>query len=263
MSDVRTGDRSTSTRVADRLPEVVDGVEQLKTAVVENTDDEGAAAIVEEIWDVVEEIEDLLESVDLREVPDVVDSDVLIELLSSSEVPGKVVSGESVDVRDLLGMKDAIELRELWEAVDLERLLTELRELRAEVDDLTGGSGGDGSEDTDRTAGGDDPDPGSGGEELQETVQRAVEDTVEAVRPAVLDAHDAIRLLYEHNRQAFGGGSRRPASRNPTAVSTLPNGPLPTSVSTRVSTVPAQVRYSRARNPRRIYGRRFESAYTK
>jgi hypothetical protein len=143
MSAVRTGAGSTDAHVADRVPEVVDGIERLKLAVVENTEDKGTRALVEEVWDVVEEIEDVLETVDLREVPDVIDSEVMIELLASSEVPGKVLSGESVDVRELLTMRDAVDLREVWKAVDLGRFLGELRELKAEVDDLRD-EGGDG-----------------------------------------------------------------------------------------------------------------------
>jgi hypothetical protein len=258
MGETRTDGQRTLERVEERVPDVIDDAERLKSAVTDGTDDGRVLDLVEEIWDVVEEIEDVLATVDMRELPDAIDSERLLEGIDVEMLSRKLAAGDSIEATDLIGLRDSIELRELWEAVDLHRLFKELRELKREVADLTG-------DEDERSEVGEENESSllemdSPVDDIQGTIESLVEETAEAVRPAIFDAHDALRTLYELNQQTFGNGSR--TSQNPTAFSTLPRGPVPTSVSTRVSTVPRRVRYSRVNNPQRIYGRRFESANT-
>ena len=46
------------------IPEIADGIEQLKVAIVENSDDEEVIETAEEIWDIIDEAEDVLETID-------------------------------------------------------------------------------------------------------------------------------------------------------------------------------------------------------
>jgi hypothetical protein len=94
--------------------------------------------------------------------------------------------------------------------------------------------------------------------------QAALEDTIEAAvrefREMLLATHGLLHDVYEANQEKLGQSGGQPDSLNPSAYSSMPPGPVPDSVSTRVSTVPTQVKYSRVDAPKRIYGRRFGEA---
>lgn len=242
------------------IPGIADELEQLKIAIVENSDNEEIIEIAEELWDIIDETEDVLETIDFEELPDTINIEELPGAIEVDEIPEAIADGDAREAIDLSAVRDAIEMRELWEAVDLSDLSEQKEELEKEVDDVTdddGESEDDGLLDTDLGMGGGahmqfDP------EDRQEKIQEFIEVAVEKFRAALFETHDKLRLLYEFNQQKLGGRE----SLNPTAVSTMPSGPLANSASTRKSTVPSQVKYSRANNPRRIYGRRFENANT-
>lgn len=261
MSETETEVASVLDRLEELIPGIADGLEELKTQIVEGSDDEDVIETAEEIWDILDEAEDVLDTLDLDEVPDVIDLDDLPEAVDIEEVPEAIADGDAHDAIDLGGVKEAIEFRELWEAADIGDLREQQQELEDEIDDVTG----DGDEEDDGLldTGGV---IGTGGgahmqfdaEDRQEKIQNLIETAVQGFRTALLETHDKLRLLYEYNQEKLGGSD----SLNPTAVSTMPSGPLANSASTRRSTVPSQVKYSRAKNPRRIYGRRFDTANT-
>ncbi|MDL5363087.1 hypothetical protein [Halalkalicoccus sp. NIPERK01] len=252
MSKTETTEQSILVRLEERIPGFTAALEQLKTQIVENSDDKALIETVEEIWDIIEEVEDVLETVDFEELPDAIDAE---------NVPEAVSTGDARDAIDLSELNDAVELRELWEAVDLPELRKQKQELDTEVADVTG----DGNEEDDGLLNMDGMFATGGAntefdiDDRQEKMQELIETAVETFRTSLLETHDKVRVLYEINQEKLGGQ----ASLNPTAISTMPKGPIPDSASTRVSTVPSQVKYSRAKNPRRIYGRRFEHANTK
>lgn len=242
------------------LPEIADGIERLKRHIVEGSDDEDVIETAEEIWDVLDEAEDVLETLDLEEVPDVIELDELPDAVDVEEVPEAIADGEAGEAIDLSDLKDAIRFRELWEAADIGELREQEEQLEEEIDDITDD---DGEEDDDGLL---DAELGMGDgahmqfdpENRQEHIRNLIETAVQGFRTALLETHDKLRLLYKYNQEKLGGND----SLNPTAVSTMPSGPLANSASTRRSTVPSQVKYSRANNPRRIYGRRFDDANT-
>ena len=80
---------------------------------------------------------------------------------------------------------------------------------------------------------------------------------MEAAQRAVLERHAALEDVYEANKERVATAKTRAAARGPTHVSLLPRGPLPDSVSTRVSTVPSKVLHSNADGVARIFGRRW------
>nr|WP_303650393.1 hypothetical protein [Halalkalicoccus sp. NIPERK01] len=241
------------------IPGIADALERLKTQIVENSDDEEVIETAEEIWEILDEAEDVLDTIDLGEVPDVIDLDELPEAIDAEEVPEAIADGDARDAIDLRALKEAIEFRELWEAADLSELREEKAELEEEVDDVTEGDGDEEDDDLlDMNMGMSGAHVQFDAEDRQEKIQELIETAIQKFRTALLETHDKLRLLYEFNQEKLGGSE----SLNPTAVSTMPSGPLANSASTRRSTVPSQVRYSRAKNPRRIYGRRFENANT-
>lgn len=261
MSETETEVASVLDRLEELIPGIADGLEELKTQIVEGSDDEDVIETAEEIWDILDEAEDVLDTLDLDEVPDVIDLDDLPEAVDVEEVPEAIADGDAHDAIDLGGVKEAIEFRELWEAADIGDLREQQQELEDEIDDVT--DGGDGDEEDDGLL---DMGMGMGNgahmqfdpENRQERIQELIQTAVQGFRTALLETHDKLRLLYEYNQEKLGGSD----SLNPTAVSTMPSGPLANSASTRRSTVPSQVKYSRAKNPRRIYGRRFDTANT-
>ncbi|WP_122090607.1 hypothetical protein [Halalkalicoccus subterraneus] len=254
-------------RLDELLPELADGIERLKTQIVEDSDDEEVIETAEEIWGVLDETEDVLDTLDLEEVPDVIEFDELPDAVDVEEIPEAIADGDAHDAIDLTDLKDAIRFRELWEAADIGELREQQADLRDEIDDVTG----DDADNAAATA--EDEDDGlldtggmgTGGahmqfdpDDRQEAIENVISTAVDGFRTALLETHDKLRLLYEFNQEKLGGND----SLNPTAVSTMPDGPLANSASTRHSTVPSQVKYSRAKNPRRIYGRRFDNANT-
>lgn len=261
MSETETEVASVLDRLEELIPGITDGLEELKTQIVEGSDDEDVIETAEEIWDILDEAEDVLDTLDLDEIPDVIDLDDLPEAVDVEEVPEAIADGDAHDAIDLGGVKEAIEFRELWQAADIGDLREQQEELEDEIDDVT--DGGDGDEEDDGLL-----DMGMGmsdgahmqfdPENRQERIQELIQTAVQGFRTALLETHDKLRLLYVYNQEKLGGSD----SLNPTAVSTMPSGPLANSASTRRSTVPSQVKYSRAKNPRRIYGRRFDTANT-
>lgn len=252
--------QSALTRLEERIPGIAAALERLKTRIVENSDDKAVIEAAEEIWDILAEVEDVLETVNFEELSDAIDSEKLPNAIDTERLPEAIEKGNARDAIDFSELKDAVELRELWEAVDLSELRKQKQELDKEVADVTG----DGSEeddglfDTERMFGTSGANMQFDIDDRQEKIQALIETAVKKFRATLLETHDKVRLLYEINQEKLGGQD----SLNPTAVSTMPKGPIPDSASTRVSTVPSQVKYSRAKNPRRIYGRRFEHANT-
>lgn len=261
MSNTETTEQSFLVRLEELIPGLTAALERLKTQIVENSDDKALIEAAEEIWDIIEEAEDVLETVDFEELPDSVDVEKLPDAIDVESVPEAISTNDTRDAVDLSKLKEAVELRELWEAVDLSELRKQKQELDKEVADVTGDGNeeDDGFLDRDGMFGTSGANMGFEVDDRQEKIQQLIETAVEKFRTTLLETHDKVRVLYEINQEKLGGQE----SLNPTAVSTMPKGPIPDSASTRVSTVPSQVKYSRAKNPRRIYGRRFEHANTK
>ncbi|MBZ6495475.1 hypothetical protein [Natrinema longum] len=186
---------SSSTSVEQLLDRITAGTERLLQEAAPDGSDETRATIAE-LLDVVEEVDDLLETIDFERLPDAVDVSALPDLVGRDGFANAVREREPDLALDLSTIRDVIELRGLWNTVDIADFLRELRQLETELEDVVG--------------------PGYAG--------------------------------------------RKPVSNNPTAVSSVPYGPLPASVSTRVSTVPTNVRHAKVDALPRIYSRRWTTA---
>lgn len=253
---------------------IEEGVDAVKRALVAGDDDD-LLATAGDLWRVLDELLDVLGTLDLEELPDAVHVEELPDAVEVENVP-EGLTEEDEPVIDLSAVREAVELRDLWRAVDLTELREEKRELQDALEEATGDGGDDGdglldAELLDDDLVDDDADGGftdvvDAGEGAhvqfdagarQAYLEEEILDAVESFREVLLSTHEKLRRLYHANREKLGQSGHQPDSLNPTATRTMPAGPVPDSASTRSSTVPSQVRYSRVENPERIYGRRF------
>lgn len=232
--------------------------------LLRETDDGSTETLAEtaaELRDVVEELEDLFGTVDLENLPDVVDVAALPELLDPAELPAAIRESDPDLAVDLSTIRRVIRLRELWNTVDLVDFGKEVGQLKAELEDVVGpdalASLGNGESEAGAEIRkfADDVKP----EATNAAIQQEVAEGAAVARNAVVEGHSKFERLYESTGRGSGYAGRRPVSKNPTAVSSVPYGPLPASISTRVSTVPANVRGAAVDAPRRIYARRWLS----
>ena len=223
------------------------------TAVLEETAPtaESTAAIAE-IGDVVEEAGLLVESVDLESLPDVVVAEELPNLIDVDGLPEALENHDVDAALDLDTIRDAVRLRELWNAVDLVGFAEHESKLEDELADVIGDDRFDGAGDADAVAAVrtfvDEIRPEATTAATQQQAQKLVGNG----REALVSAHETVEDRYVRD-------SHRRTSRNPTAVSLMPSGPLPASVSTRVSTVPDAVRGAKIDPLPRVYSRRWRT----
>lgn len=268
--------------LVDLVGEAEGHVQQFKEAIVEGDTDSDVVELAEDLWEVLDEIEDVLDTIDLEEVPEAIDVEELPEAVDIEDVPEGLFDEDETAI-ELTSVKEAVDLRELWDAVNLTDLYSEKQELEEEVDEATdhvdsdedGLLGDHVDDDEGGLLGSDEEEDGmfedvldmGGGADLkfdaetrQAIIEEKIQDAVVKFREMLLATHEKLEKLYRMNQQKLGQPGRQPDSLNPTAVSTLPSGPVPESPSLRASTVPSQVRYSRVENPRRIYAHRFREA---
>lgn len=251
-------------------------LDELHERFEDEEDSEKALEYVKDLWEVADELEDVLETIDLSDLPEAIDFEKLPELVEADEIPEALADDDKGlgDVMKLRKLLKVIDLSELWGAADVRSFWKQKRELEDEVDDVTGdGEEGDDEgmmddfvdegeemvEDTDWEMpdfdGIEDYDP----ESAEKAIQKKMMDGVEEMREALLDAHGKLKKVREENRDRMARQDNSTNSRNPTAVSTMPTGDRPDIGSaTRFSTVPRETRHSSAPNKGHIYGNRFD-----
>lgn len=253
--------QTTSPTDVERLAErITAGAERLLRETATDGSDDALAATAAELRDVVAEVDDLLETIDFESLPDAVDASALPGLVELEQLPNAIREKDLDRTLDLSTIRDAIELRELWNTVDLVDFQRELRELQRELEDVVGSdaleASGDSEARTEIRDFVDDVKPDATNAALQQEAKKAAK----AARTGVVDAHSKFEEIYESTQRGPGYAGRKPVSNNPTAVSSVPYGPLPASVSTRVSTVPTNVRQAPVDALPRLYGRRWKTA---
>ncbi|MCU4975768.1 hypothetical protein OB955_24095 [Halobacteria archaeon AArc-m2/3/4] len=254
MSDATTRSETGSDGTAKRIETAID---RLLGAIERDDPDSDLSETASELRDVVEEAGNLLETVDLKSLPDVVDLEELPTLVDVERLPTAIRERDPDAALDLRTIRHAIRLRELWNSVDLVEFASAKERLEDELTDVVGEDAMRGSGDSEAVA------------ELRRVaaeirpkaknaaIQQQAQKGVEKGREGVIAAHAAFEELYEANQSQPGYVGRRPVSRNPTAVSLVPSGPVPDSASTRFSSVPSNVRQAAIDARPRIYGRRW------
>jgi hypothetical protein len=248
-------------------------------ATPEETTDE-----IENFQEIATEAEELLATIDLTNLPDAINLAELPTAIEADNIPAAVAEGDlqqAIHYSELLAI---VEFGELLDAVDVQEFHQHREELAAAVEDVTGDSefsetwivfdtleeiveilrpenGGDGLVDT--IEGEDAIDVALNGEAQQAVIQSQLHEAIGEFRESVLEARARLEELHEEANEQIEettGGLGQPASRNPTAFSTLTTAWKPTGGTGQYSTVPESTRYSTAPSHRRLYGSRFDTA---
>lgn len=224
-------------------------------------------ALLDDLEDIADEVEDIVSNMDLRGMVDAVDWTELSDAVEPEEIPSALAEGDSAKADLLRNLLDHTDMHELWKNVDIRETWRNKRELDDEMDDLTDrvnfdSATDDGSADPGSASGmssGDgephDVDPKT----AENAIQMEMTESVEEARSKLVAAHERFATVRGEAEDKFPN-ERRQRSRNPTAVSTMPPSQSGIRSGTRYSTVPEETRYSTAPNYTRIYGTRFEDA---
>lgn len=230
------------------------------------------AEYVQDLLEIVDEVEDVLETIDLSDLPDAVDFDELPELLEADELPEAISEGDLGEAVDLKKLATVVDLSELWGATDVREFWREKGELEDEVDDVTEDDGEDSlTSKMDLTGEGDTLDDVEAGDmgfgglddfdpEVAETaIQNKLLEGADEFREALLDARERVKESQEELSERMPETDRSTNSRNPTAVSTIPTRDrTDIGFPPKFSTVPQETRHSSAPNRDRLYGDRLD-----
>ena len=201
----------------------------------------------------------LLETIDLEKLPDVVDVGEVRSVVDLDRLSDAIRERDPDLAFDLSHLERVVDRRELWNALDVLEFVNAKRTLDRELEDVVG-------EDASIEVGSDSnavADAKAFASSLRDDakdalLQQEVQERMEPLRDAVVEAHADAERIYASNEARFGDADERSVAGNATAVSLLPSGPIPNGVSTRLSTVPAEVPYSTIDALPRIYGRRWK-----
>lgn len=216
---------------------------------------------VKELSDVLVATDVLLDTIELDNISEIVDVGELATYVDPARLSDAIRERNPDLAFDLSHLERALDRRELWNSIDLSAFVKAKRTLDRELDDVIG-------IDTSIEIPADSKAVSDAKEfiaTLQEEAKQALlqqeaTEKLTAVREEVVEGHVAVEQLYESNKERFERTKARSVAGNPTAVSLLPSGPLPDSVSTRLSTVPDEVPHAKIDALPRIYGRRWRRA---
>ncbi|MFC4541566.1 hypothetical protein ACFO5R_06465 [Halosolutus amylolyticus] len=277
------------------LDDCLGGVEDLDELDADTL--EGVQSDLDTLTRVATETGELLEALDLTDLPEAVDADELFEAIDAGEIPDALADEDTGvgDVVEFTQVFRAIDLLEAWDATDLTDIWAEKRELddaiEAAADEgedasavekaaatvadddesLLGDEDGDLIGDDDEDLIETDVDPVEGTKEAlgkpdvaedpeayQVFIQKQAMKGLDAFREALLETNAKFERLYEINREKMRRQDTSTNSRNPTAASTIQTDRRDLGGGARHATVPQQVKLSTAPSRKRIYGRRFE-----
>ncbi|GAB3674131.1 hypothetical protein [Halopiger thermotolerans] len=274
-----------ATESLQHLDEILDDTE-----AIDALDDETVESLIgdlDALTRVAEEVGELLEEIDLTDLPEAINEEELLDAIETGEIAA-VLADEDASAADLVSFRklfDAIDLLETWDAADLTGLWQEKRELDEALEDLEDSADAGAVERTvAEIAASDERLFGEEGELLetdmdatdaatevlgdiditqdpeayQAAIQQQAIEGIDAFRAALLETHERFERLYEYNREKMRREDTSTNSRNPTAASTIPTDRLDLGGGARYSTVPQEVKLSTAPARKRIYGRRFE-----
>lgn len=242
-------------RLLDRARETLE-----KIATKADEDDLGTVlSLLDDLEDVADEAEDILSSADLTQLASAIDWSDLPETIELEDLPDAVRDRDLSEVLVLRKLLELSELHKLWEGMDTRELWREKREFDDEMDDITedhDDEATDSMRDASMPAGDvHEIDP----ETIENAIQSELSESVGEFREKLLEARERLRDLRERTEDRFPE-RRRNRSRNPTAVTTMPQRAVTAGGVANHSTVPAETRHSTAPNRPRIYGSRFEAA---
>lgn len=234
---------------------------ELKRKTPASADNDSGTSLTgttKELFDVLEATDGLLRTIDLDELPNTLKKEKLPNLVDFDHLPDAVQERNPDLAIHLSNLEGVVNKGDLLNSIELLEFGKAKRRLDRELEDVLGegalsGRGGDSEAVSDLKEFASSLRP----EATQALVQQEAMAKAEAVRDAIVELHAVLERLYVSNKKRFRKADENQTARNPTAVSLLPSGPLPDSVSTRFSTVPARVLHAKIEPLPRIYGRRW------
>ena len=213
---------------------------------------------IAELFDVLVATDALLETIDLESLPEVVDVGELRTLVDLERLSAAIRERDPDLVFDLSHLERVVDRRELWNSIDVLEFVNAERTLDRELEDVLGEDAATGIGTDSKAAADAEAFVSSLRADGRDVlVQQQARERMEVLREGVIEAHAAIERVYASNRRRSGTATGRPGTRRSTAVSLHPSGPLPDSASTRLSTVPPDLPYSKIDALPRIYGGRW------
>ncbi|WP_232702442.1 hypothetical protein [Halobacterium wangiae] len=211
-----------------------------------------------ELFEVLVVSDALLETVGLDGVSESVDTGKLLERVDVDHLADAIEERNPDLAFDLSDLETVIDRRELLNSIDLLEFAKAKRQLDVELEDVAGEGGLAGVGSNSKASADIAAFVSSLRSEAPETLlEQETTAKARAVQEKVVEGHEELEERYEANKQRFSSDNEQRAPGNPTAVSLLSSGPLPDSVSTRLSTVPSRVLYSKAEPIPRVYSRRW------
>jgi hypothetical protein len=225
------------------------------TAAFESADSfEDVSGEARNLWNVLDEGEDVLDELDLIDVPEVVDLSELPDIIELEDTPDAVDEGDPGELIDVRSLIRAIEFRELWSSTDVRGLWNESDEFTDALEEIGIGDS-DGDDDEDGMMGSDLKNEVQS--ELYESkLQAQLQESVDEFREKLMDTRNDLKEVKEENESM--GGAGQPSSDNPSAYSTMTGSRSDMGGVGRYSTVPKSGWHSSGGGSKRIYGDRFE-----
>jgi hypothetical protein len=169
----------------------------------------------ENLWTILDEAEDVRDSFDAEAFFKTVDTSKLPDAIELSEVPEAVESGKPRKAINLKGLMEAVDFREFWSSDEMQEIWRESKELS---DALGGDSDEEGDEEFAETA---KEKTEMASEVTEGKLQSELADNTEEFREKIAEARDRLKEQIEQS-ELGSGGEGESATRNITAVSTMP-----------------------------------------
>ncbi|WP_423744846.1 hypothetical protein V5735_02065 (plasmid) [Haladaptatus sp. SPP-AMP-3] len=243
-----------SDRIDAFTEEVRSGLDGL-TAAFESADSfEEVSGEAQKLWDVLDEGEDVLDELDLTDVPEVVELSELPDVIELEDTPDAVDEGDPGELIDVRSLIRAVEFRELWSSTDVRSLWNESDEFTDALENVGVGDS-DGRDDGDVAMDGDLKNEVQS--ELYESkLRNRLQESVAEFREQLMDTRNDLQEVAEENESM--GSAGQPSSDNPSAYSTMAGLRSDVGGVARYSTVPKSGWHSSGGGSKRIYGDRFE-----
>ena len=117
--------------------DTTDAIAETVDDVTGGEDRDGLVGDIQDVLEVIDEANDILESIEFTELPEAVDRDQVLEAIELGNVPDALSDSEDEDVVKLRQLIRAINMRELLADVDVTQLWSSKRDAEAALEDLT------------------------------------------------------------------------------------------------------------------------------
>ena len=117
--------------------DATDAIAETVDDITDGEDRDGLVGDLQDVLTVIDQAEDVLESIDFSELPDAVDREQVLEAIELGNIPDALGDSDDDDVVKLRQLVRAINMRELLGDVDVTQLWSSKREAEDAADDLT------------------------------------------------------------------------------------------------------------------------------